>query len=360
MNLKKLLTRSKPLIGLAPMDGLTDYPFRQIQSQIAKPDVIFTEFVSAEGIAHGGVKLYDKLLYTPNHRPIIAQLFGKNPDSFYQTSLILCHLGFDGIDINMGCPAKKVTQHGSGASLIKNPRLASQLIKAVQSAVEDAKINHLPQKIQKVIIRNQKFSSFNPKVKIIPTVSVKTRLGIDQIITQKWLSRLLKHHLDFITLHGRTLKQGFAGQVDWDEIKKAATLTAQTKTKLLGNGDLQSRRQALNFCRRYQTHGALIGRAACGNPWVFKNLSASPRQKFSAMLRHTQIYQQTFPHRRFEPLRQHFLNYTKTHPHAKQLRSSLVTVNSTADLIKLKHEFTSSGHVEFISVSQKDPETSSG
>lgn len=345
MNLKKLLSKSKPLIGLAPMDGVTDYPFRQIQCQIAKPDVVFTEFVSAEGISHGGVKLYDQLLFTKNHRPIVAQLFGKDPDSFYRAGIILCHLGFDGIDINMGCPAKKVTRHGSGASLIKNPRLASRLIKAVQNAVEDGKICHLSPKIQKAIIRNQKFSSFNPKTKIVPTVSVKTRIGIDQVVTQKWISHLLKHHLDFITLHGRTLKQGFSGRADWQEISQAAKLAASTSTKLWGNGDLDSYQQALDFCQKYNTSGALIGRAACGNPWLFHHLSASPSQKFSAMLLHAQIYRQVFPHRRFEPLRKHFLNYTKTHPRAKQLRSSLVTVNSISDLIKLKHEFTSTSKI---------------
>ena len=339
MNLKKLINRAKPLIGLAPMDGVSDYPFRQVQCLIAKPDLVFTEFVSAEGISHGGLKLYDQLLFSKSQRPIVAQLFGKDPDSFYQASLILCQLGFDGIDINMGCPAKKVTQHGSGAALINQPRLASEIIKAVQNGIKDSCPKRLSPKIQKIIMHHQKFSAFAPKTKIVPTLSVKTRLGVDQIITQKWLSHLLKHQLDFITLHGRTLKQGFSGLANWSEISQAAVLASQTQTKLWGNGDLLSYHQAIDFCRRYQTSGALIGRAACGNPWVFQDISPSLSQKFSAMLLHAQIYQKTFPSRLFAPLRQHFLHYTKTHPCAKRLRASLVRVNSLADLVKLKKDF---------------------
>jgi len=347
MNFKKTtISQSLPLVGLAPMDGVTDYPFRQVQSDIAKPDVMFTEFVSVDGISRGGVKLYDQLLFTPNQRPIVAQLFGKNPDTFYSSAIILCHLGFNGIDINLGCPAKTVTNHGSGAALITQPKIVSQLIKAVQSGVEDCYKSttslsslHLPAKILKVIIRNQKFSSVKGRRCHPPTISVKTRTGIDTPITSKWISHLLTHHLDFITLHGRTLKQGYAGQADWMEIKKASLLAAQTDTKLWGNGDLVNRQQALDYCRRFSTNGALIGRAAPGNPWIFKNQTATPRQKFSAMLLHTQIYLQTFPHRRFDPLRHHFLEYSKGHPQAKKLRQQLVRLNSLSELLKLEEQF---------------------
>jgi len=346
MNFKKTINQSSPVVGLAPMDGVTDYPFRQIQSDIAKPDVMFTEFVSADGISRGGVKLYDQLLFTPNQRPLVAQLFGKNPDTFYSSALILCHLGFDGIDINLGCPAKTVTNHDSGAALITQPKRVSRLIKAVQSGVGDYNKSdtslsslHLPAKILKVITRNQSFSSVKNRRRHPPTVSVKTRLGIDKPITTKWISHLLTHQLDFITLHGRTLKQGYAGQADWTEIKKAALLVAQTDTKLWGNGDLANRKQALDHCRRFGTNGALIGRAAPGNPWIFKNQTATLKQKFSAMLLHTQIYLQTFPHRRFDPLRHHFLEYSKGHPQAKKLRQQLVRLNSLSELLKLEEQF---------------------
>lgn len=349
MNFKKTINQSSPVIGLAPMDGVTDYPFRQIQSKIAKPDVMFTEFVSADGISLGGVKLYAQLLFTKNQRPIVAQLFGKNPDTFYSASIILCHLGFDGVDINMGCPAKTVTNHGSGAALIDQPKTASQLIKAVQSGVGDYQKSNvsfsslrLPAKILKVITRNQKFSSVKTRRRHLPTISVKTRTGISTPTTSKWISHLLRHQPDFITLHGRTLKQGYAGQADWAEIKKAAKLASQTDTKLWGNGDLTSQKQAVNYCHRFDANGALIGRAAPGNPWLFKNQTSTLQQKFSTMLLHTQIYMETFPHRRFDPLRHHFLEYSKGHPHAKKLRKQLVRLNSLPELLKLKDQFIQS------------------
>jgi len=167
MDLKTFI-HSQKIVGLSPMDGITDEAFRLTQCQITKPDLIFTEFVSAEGLAHNAVKLFDTLLYSSIERPIIGQLFGKDPDSFYIAALILCHLGFDGIDINFGCPAKTVTQHGSGASLIDKPELASQIIKSVQKAVSDFSKNKftlenlkLKEKVLEVIKRNQKYSNLS-------------------------------------------------------------------------------------------------------------------------------------------------------------------------------------------------------
>ena len=165
MDLKAFI-HSQKIVGLSPMDGITDEAFRLTQCEIAKPDLIFTEFVSAEGLAHSAVKLFDTLLFSKEERPIIGQLFGKDPDSFYLAAVILCHLGFDGIDINFGCPAKTVTQHGSGASLIDKPELASQIIKSVQKAISDfasSKVTikdlKLKEKALKVIDRNLKYSS---------------------------------------------------------------------------------------------------------------------------------------------------------------------------------------------------------
>jgi len=175
MDLRQLINQ-QPVIGLSPMDGITDEPFRLIQTEIAQPDVIFTEFVSAEGISRGGFKLYDQLLYKPQERPIIGQLFGKDPQSFYAGAIILAELGFDGIDINMGCPAKTVTANGSGAALIENPQLASEIIKSVANGINDwhtdknaLKKLKLKSKLDQVILRNQKYSQLKISSKIKPT-----------------------------------------------------------------------------------------------------------------------------------------------------------------------------------------------
>jgi len=336
----------KNIIGLSPMDGVTDEAFRLVQCQIAKPDLIFTEFVSAEGISRGGIKLYDTLLFSPQERPIIGQLFGKDPDSFYKSAIILCELGFDGIDINMGCPAKTVTQHGSGAALIDKPDLAVKIVQSVKQGIDDwfskkVKITdiELNQKTLDRIKSNQKYSQSKDRVVDRPTLSVKTRLGVTHSIVEDWVKILLAQDLDFLTIHGRTLKQAYAGVADWSEIQKAVKLAKGTKTKIFGNGDVKNRQQAIEYCQKYGVNGVLIGRVAAGNPWCFSDHIASPKEKFSAMLLHAQIFEEVFPHRAFDSLRKHFLLYTTDFPNAKSLRMELVRLNSVKSLLSLEDKF---------------------
>jgi len=335
----------KNIIGLSPMDGITDEAFRLVQIQIAKPDLIFTEFVSAEGISRGGIKLYDTLLFSSEEQPIIGQLFGKDPESFYKSAIILCELGFNGVDINMGCPAKTVTQHGSGAALIDKPDLAVEIIKSVRQGIDDwfsdkIKITDigLNKKTLDIIKRNKKYSKLK-KNNIKPTISVKTRLGNTHPITETWIPVLLAQDLDFLTIHGRTLKQAYAGVADWEEIKKVVDLAKNTNTKIFGNGDIQIRQQGIEYCHKYGVDGVLIGRAAGGNPWCFSDRIATPKEKFSAMLLHAQIFSQVFPNRCFDCLRKHFLLYTTNFPDAKSLRMKLVRLNSVKELLSLEEEF---------------------
>lgn len=344
MSLRDLL-KSQKIVALSPMDGITDEAFRVTQCEIAKPDLIFTEFVSAEGLAHSAVKLFDTLLFSSQERPIIGQLFGKDPDSFYTAAVILCCLGFDGIDINFGCPAKTVTQHGSGASLIDKPELASLIIKSVQKAVSDfseSKVTltnlKLKEKVLKVIDRNLKYSEFVGN--IIPTISVKTRIGINSDTTHTWIPFLLSHNLDFLTLHGRTLKQGYGGVANWDSIAAAAKLAKKANTIFFGNGDVQSRSQALAYCEKYGVDGVLIGRGAMGNPWAFNDKKPEFKEKFSAMLLHAKNFTTIFPARRFDPLRRHFLLYVSGHPHAKELRQEIVKLTNIEQLYVIEERIT--------------------
>ncbi len=302
-------------------------------------------------MAHSAVKLFDTLFFSSVERPIIGQLFGKDPEAFYLAAVILCYLGFDGIDINFGCPAKTVTQHGSGASLIDKPELASQIIKSVQKAVSDFTENKvtlkdlkLKQKALKVIERNLKYSS--PFVKegsvevVIPTVSVKTRLGTTIDTSDTWIPFLLSHHLDFLTLHGRTLKQGYSGLANWDAIAKAAKLAKKAKTIFFGNGDVESRSQALDYCQKYGVDGVLIGRSAMGNPWAFNDEKPDFKEKFSAMLLHAKNFTEIFPSRRIDSLRRHFLLYVSGHPHAKELRQEIVKLTNLDQLYLLEEYLT--------------------
>lgn len=346
-SIKDLLKHGN-IIGLSPMDGITDVVFRQLLAETAPPDLYFTEFVSAEGLCRGGIKLFDHLLFTPQQRPIIGQLFGKDPDSFYLSALILCFLGVDGIDVNLGCPAKTVVHHGGGAALIGNPELTSQIIQSVQSAVADfssgkIKLNQLKlnQKTFEAINNNRKLSDYRLQITDyrLPTISVKTRLGLSESIVTTWIPHLLQHHLDFITLHGRTLKQGYSGLADWQQISLAAEIVTDSNTKLIGNGDIKNRQQGTDYCQKYGISGVLIGRASLGNPWVFSDHSPTPSERFSIALKHFQLFQTFFPARSTDSLRRHFLAYASGLPHAKQLRSHLIRVSTLGDLLALENDF---------------------
>jgi nifR3 family TIM-barrel protein len=240
----------KPIIGLAPMDGVTDAAMRFIVKKYGNPDVMFTEFTNVEGIRHAVKtnkwspehRLARNFKYDESQRPIVAQIFGKDPESFRVAAKLMVELGFDGVDINMGCPAKNVSEHGSGAALIGQPELAGEIIKATLEGVGGK----------------------------IP-VSVKTRTGVTEPVTLKWIEHLLQFDLAAITLHGRTLKQMYQGLADWEEIGKAAKLIKESKKEIifLGNGDIQSCQQAAVSCQQYGVDGVLMGRAAMGTPWIF-------------------------------------------------------------------------------------------
>jgi tRNA-dihydrouridine synthase B len=333
------------LVGLSPMDGITDEPFRRLVADIGSPDLIFTEFVSAEGLAKGGVKLYDKLLYRQEETPIVGQLFGKDPDSFYKAAYVLTFLGFDGIDINLGCPAKTVTHHGSGAALIGHHDLVAQIISTVNKGVDDCLSATktlsdlgLSQKTIAVINRNLAYSfpsGYSSRL-TRPVISIKTRLGIDSDISSDWVGFLSSLPLDLITLHGRTLKQGYSGHADWQSIFRASQIARSNGKKFFGNGDVQSRSQALEYCRRYQVDGVLIGRASLGHPWLFKDQTPSPSDRYSAMLLHAQYFRDCFPSRPLDSLRRHFLSYVSGLKTAKALRQQIVRISNFDHLLSLE------------------------
>jgi len=300
-----------PIIGLAPMDGITDAAFRYITAKHGQPSVIYTEFVSVNGLLRAYEKLKQDLIFNKIERPIIAQLFGAKPENFYKAAKIAVKLGFDGIDINMGCPDKSVVnKQGAGAALINKPKLAQEIILKTKQAV-----------------------------KPIP-VSVKTRIGIDKPITQEWIKCLLQTKPSAIVIHGRTLTQMYAGQADWQEIAKAVKLAENTSTKILGNGDIKSYQQAIEKIEKYKVDGVLIGRAALGNPWIFQNkIQPTIKLKFDVMLEQAQVFTKILPNKPFYNLRKHFAWYCKGFPKAKALREQLMKTNSLQDLKTVLKEF---------------------
>jgi len=336
-----------PVVGLAPMDGVSDPVYRRLLVKVARPDFLFTEFISAEGLSRGALKLFEKLFYFPSHQPIVAQLFGKTPEDFYKATFVLADLGFAGIDLNMGCPAKKVVSHGGGASLIEKPALATQIVKSCRQALDDWKKDpsleslNFPSKTLKTIALFKKEN----KTKIsysCPTLSVKTRLGIDKPILSSWLPVLLDLPLDFITLHARTLSQGYSGQANWDQITLACRLAKKSQIPIFGNGDVKSRENALLLSQKYPVRGFLIGRAAWAAPWVFAKTSPTTPERVKIILDHLHLYQNfSPPPRQFPGFKKHLAKYLSGFPAAARLRTSLLLLETPDKLEKALCEIIS-------------------
>ncbi len=337
-------TRLKsPFIGLAPMDGVTDHPDRYIQKKYGQPDIVYTEFATVEGFCRGVKVPLRDFIFDETQRPIIAQIYGKTPQFFRETATVICQLGFDGIDINMGCPAKSVTNGGAGAGLIRTPKLAQEIIKATQAGVQDwvnGKTatdceNITPQIAQEVESRYLNLPPQYQQKKTIP-VSVKTRIGFDQPIVEQWLPALLETNPAAIAVHGRTLRQGYSGKADWNEIGKAVAIAKDTSTLVIGNGDVSSKKEAIKKTNQYGVAGVLIGRASFGNPWVFvDDEEISDRQKALIAIEHAQLYEKTFSKDKkysFLPMRKHLGWYIRGFAGAKEIRKQLMQTNNSQEI----------------------------
>jgi len=306
---------AKPIIGLAPMDGITDAPFRNIADIYGKPDIIYTEFISVKGLILRRPAIQRMLLRHKTNTTMIAQFFGCEPEYFYQAALVALEKGFDGVDINMGCPDKSVFHRGAGAALIIQPKLAKEIVLSVKRAVKDGA------------------EKFNIK-KYIP-VSVKTRSGYKIPQTKEWISQLLEAEPDVICLHARTFAQKYSGRADWEQIGIAADLAKPTKTKIFGNGDIKSRQQALEKIKQYNLAGVLIGRAALGNPWIFKGVIPTTEERFQVLLEHCKKFREFFPESDFSIMRKHLAWYIKDFPYAAEVRNQLMQVKNIDDVKKI-------------------------
>ncbi len=355
---QQLRAQRQPIVGLSPMDGVSDFPFREISKKYGQMDVVFSEFANVEGICHSrNPHILRHFDFAATQRPFIAQIYGKTPDYFRQSAILLCELGVDGIDINMGCPAKTVAANGSGAALIDNPELAQQIVVAVQQGIREwqggATLNdcsNLYPAMQRALYQQRaRFNLPEPTRRALP-VSVKTRIGTQFEKIAEWLPHLLELGIDALTLHGRTLKQSYSGFADWEVIGRAAALVKaeSPQTIFLGNGDVHDYEQAAAKHRDYGVDGVLIGRASFGNPFVF--LPAAARQQaqaqhniFAIALEHARLYEATYMQGEqpslFFPMRKHLAWYTKGIPQAATIRSELVRCHNAEQVAAVLHKF---------------------
>ena len=352
-------TLPQPIIGLSPMDGVTDAAFRCIVAQHGKPDVQCTEFINVEEICHGTASAWRQLRFVESERPVLAQIYGADPDRFYQVAHVLCELGFDGVDINMGCPSKSVSGRGCGAALIKNPPLAREIIRAVQAGVRDWAAGHAIDTIglrPRVVEQLQTLTSTASQPprghrQALP-VSVKTRLGYDTVVIEDWVTMLLEEQPDVIAIHGRTLAQMYRGQADWEAIRRAAKLVRDTSTLVLGNGDLVTMSEVVQRVRETHVHGVLIGRGALGNPWVFRAKEWARRQlgmatdhvqppvvslrdRCQVALEHARYFEALGDGVQFQAMRKHLGWYCREFPGAAEVRAQLFTTTNSGDVAQV-------------------------
>lgn len=345
------------------MDGVTDAPFRLTVALQGRPDVIFTEFTAVMDVCRGPARMLSSLIYSEEERPVVAQLYGKDPDLFYQAAHIVCELGFDGLDINMGCPSRNVAASGSGAGLIRTPDLAHDIMRAARQGIADWAAGRsltdagLKESRAELIQAMNRRRGGQPAVprRAIP-LSVKTRIGYDTIIVERWIEHLLAEQPAAISVHGRTLEQMYRGEADWSAIERAVQLARGTDTLLLGNGDVQCLQDIIRRVRQHGVHGVLVGRGTLGEPWLFRHkeearaavsdaartvASESPalEERFRVMLDHAKQFEAILDRQCFPRMRKHLGWYCKGFPGAAAMRAAMVRASSSEDVARLVSEY---------------------
>ncbi len=296
------------------MEDVTDAAFRTLIARFGKPNVTYTEFTSADGLVlapkEGKKALLKKLEYSEGERPIVAQLFTSVPKHMEIAAQLCKDLGFDGIDINMGCPDRSVEKSGCGAALIKNPPRARALIRAAQTA-------GLP-------------------------VSVKTRLGYNKDELETWLPELLAERPVAITIHARTRKEMSLVPARWERIKRAVEIrdALGSKTLILGNGDVKDISDARAKANETGADGVMLGRAIYGNPWLYRDLHndgrptsiIGPQERIEALIEHIRLFEEKMSGvSHFATMKKHFKAYISGWDGAKDLRVRLMEAADAAD-----------------------------
>jgi nifR3 family TIM-barrel protein len=307
---------SRPFTVLAPMEDVTDIVFREIIAQTARPDVFVTEFTSAEGLAsRGRDKVIHRLAYTENQRPIVAQIWGTDEKSLTTAAQLIESRGFDGIDINMGCPIDAVMKKGAGAGCIGNYELAERVIAAVTQGAP-----HIP-------------------------ISVKTRLGIKTNSIDEWIRFLLKQDLAAITLHARTSEERSKVPAHWDMFGVLASIRQKIspETIIIANGDVASYQQVIDIHKKYGVDGVMIGRGVFTNPWIFEKNAIptqhEPKEYLELLLQHLEKSEKTWgTSKNFQAIKKFYKMYIQDFPGAQDLRNKLMELTSAEETIALLSE----------------------
>ncbi len=349
-------TLPKPAMVVAPMADVTDAAFRRLiakysahtraDGSVGGPDVMWTEFVSADGLAlapeAGKQRLMEDLKFAPEERPIVAQLFSSNEANMEAAARLCAELGFDGIDINMGCPDRSIEKQGCGSAMIKTPEVARKIIQAAKRGAGE-----LP-------------------------VSVKTRLGYYEDELETWLPVLLSEEPAVVTIHARTRKEMSKVPARWERVKRAVEIRNELKssTLIFGNGDVLGLEDAKLKAAETGADGVMIGRALFGNPWSFHpsrriplNLTALPThgvdretiitaaaleegitfvtlpERLTVLVEHSRAFVELLPHKSFNVMKKHYKAYVNGFPGAKELRVKLMESDSVPEIETIVTDF---------------------
>ena len=311
-----------PVFSLAPMEDVTDTVFREIvigTSAREKLHIVFTEFASVEGLNHpaGRGPVSERLIINESERrllkeknvKLVAQIWGRNPEVYSKVARYISdNYNFDGIDINMGCPVKKIIKTGSCSALIGEPRLAKEIIAATKEGT------HLP-------------------------VSVKTRTGIKKHQTEEWIAQLLEAEPAAIILHGRTQKMQSEGEASWEEIGKAVKVKNQINPSVPvhGNGDVMSMADALQKVNATGVDGIMVGRGIFQNPWFFdpEKTEVTQEERVQKLLEHTRLFEKTWGGiKNFHILKRFYKIYLNSFPGAARMRADLMEAQDYNDVYK--------------------------
>lgn len=308
----------KPFFCLAPMADVTDAALRRIICKYGKPDIFWTEFVSADGLSSPGREvLKNSLIFTKKEKPIVAQLFSSNPAKMRQATCYVILLGFDGIDINMGCPDRSVEKQGSGAAMMKDHKKAGEIIQAVKEGIKDSKRKNI-------------------------AVSVKTRIGYNQNQIEEWIPFLLSCDIDSLIIHARTRKEMSKVPARWEYIKRVVEIRnkMKVKTKIIGNGDVLDLEQGRQLAKETGCDGIMIGRAIFGNPWLFSGKIPTVKEKLKVMVEHTKLFEKLLgQHKNFAVMKKHFKAYVNGFTGAKELRVELMETKDAGEVEAVVKKF---------------------
>lgn len=357
---------SRPIFCLAPMEEVTDVAFREMCAKYGKPDVMFTEFLNVDGLLHpeGFKKLKIDLDFTEAQRPMVAQIWGTDPEKFYKAAQLMASLGFDGVDINMGCPQDKEIGIGACAALIREPKLAQEIILATKEGWVKSKTptppsrfaEHLPltgeeapQLTQDIVRSSPPFQGGVPasagEVVGVP-VSVKTRLGYSKTDEMEgWISNLLETNiLSAITIHARTKQEKSKVPAHWEKITEAVKVRDRlnSKTLIIGNGDIKSREEGLARIQETGCDGVMVGKGAFGSPWFFAkdNHQTLVKDRLAVMLEHAELFDKLLGQiKPFVIMRKHFKAYASGFDGAHELRAKLMETKNLPEVREIVNNF---------------------